>query len=279
MSILQILILAVVQGLAEMLPVSSSAHVIVAQKLMGLDPSAPEMTFLLVMLHTGTMFAALLYFGRRWLQRLSSAFLKTIALATVCTGILGFGLKIGIEKTVRTGEVESLFNNLPLIGTALLTAGLLIIYSGRKKTPLGAIGQGAISNRQSIWIGISQGLCLPFRGLSRSGTTISMGLLTGVTRELSEEFSFALAVVLTPPVVLMELKRLLKTLHQAAPGGPSLHLTQALAPGLIGMAFSFCAALIALRFLSRVLERGKWEYFGYYCLAFSAVVFGIGFYS
>ena len=63
---LQILVLAVIQGAAELLPVSSSAHVILAEKLMGLDPSKPDMVFLLVMLHTGTMFAVLVYFWPRW---------------------------------------------------------------------------------------------------------------------------------------------------------------------------------------------------------------------
>jgi len=68
MNFLQILILGLVQGAAELLPVSSSAHVIVAEKLMGLDPSSPEMTFLLVMLHTGTMFAVIVYFWNSWLS-------------------------------------------------------------------------------------------------------------------------------------------------------------------------------------------------------------------
>jgi len=66
MSFLQIMILALVQGAAELLPVSSSAHVIVAEKLMGLNPVSPEMTLLLVMLHTGTMFAVLIYFWNLW---------------------------------------------------------------------------------------------------------------------------------------------------------------------------------------------------------------------
>jgi undecaprenyl-diphosphatase len=65
-NLLQILILGLVQGAAELLPVSSSAHVIIAEKLLRLDPSAPEVTFLLVMLHTGTMFAVIVYFWRSW---------------------------------------------------------------------------------------------------------------------------------------------------------------------------------------------------------------------
>ena len=66
MTILQIVILAIIQGTAELLPISSSAHVIVAEKVMGLEPGSPEMSFLLVMLHTGTMFAVLIYFWSRW---------------------------------------------------------------------------------------------------------------------------------------------------------------------------------------------------------------------
>ena len=68
--LLKILILAIVQGAAELLPVSSSAHVIVAEKLMGLDPVSPEMTLLLVMLHTGTMFAVIVYFWKAWKAKL-----------------------------------------------------------------------------------------------------------------------------------------------------------------------------------------------------------------
>src|SRR5262245_42821243 len=72
MSYLQIAILALIQGAAELLPVSSSAHVIVAQRLMGQDPSLPQMTFLLIMLHTGTMFAVLVYFWKRWIDLLKA---------------------------------------------------------------------------------------------------------------------------------------------------------------------------------------------------------------
>ena len=66
MSILHVIILAIIQGMAELLPVSSSAHVVVAEKLMGMDPTSPAMTLLLVMLHTGTMFAVIAYFWKQW---------------------------------------------------------------------------------------------------------------------------------------------------------------------------------------------------------------------
>jgi undecaprenyl-diphosphatase len=277
MTLIQILILAVVQGLAEMLPVSSSAHVILAQKLMGLNPGAPEMTFLLVMLHTGTMIGALLYFGSRWKNQ-NLHFYKMIVLATACTGFLGLGLKLGIEKVLlegilhhTKGEVEHLFGNLFIVGTALLAAGVLILWSSKKEHHA---KDSTLTPRQSVWIGIVQGLCLPFRGFSRSGATISAGMATGVSRTLAEEFSFALAVALTPAAIALETKRLLKTMHEQA---GAFDIAHALTPGLIGMVFSFAGALIALKWLSSWLEKGRWHYFGIYCVTFACIVLAAAF--
>src|SRR6185437_14978485 len=95
MSLLNIVIPGIVQGLAELLPVSSSAHVVVTEKLLGLDPSSPPMTLLLVMLHTGTMVAVIVYFWRSWRDtyfRSVAAFKQFVALivlATVLTGVIG----------------------------------------------------------------------------------------------------------------------------------------------------------------------------------------------
>src|ERR1700758_1582114 len=125
MSLLKVIVLAVVQGLAELLPVSSSAHVVVAEKLMGLDPSSPEMTFLLVMLHTGTMFAVIAYFWKSWKQHYFSSVTKfkaialDVIIATIVTVVVGIALQWLIEKVflkeAAKAEVESLFSQLPLI--------------------------------------------------------------------------------------------------------------------------------------------------------------------
>jgi undecaprenyl-diphosphatase len=285
MNYLQILILALIQGAAELLPVSSSAHVIVAEKLMGLNPAAPEMTFLLVMLHTGTMGAVLVYFWPRWKRLIVSGpmagpdgttpswwhFPLMVLLATLVTGVLGYGLKLFIEKVVfhrllgQEGEVEDLFRNLPLIAAALFAVGIFILVAGslpaKAEVPI-------VSSRSALLIGLVQGLCLPFRGFSRSGATISTALCCGITRPLAEDFSFALAVLLTPAVIGVELIRLLKTPDWS--GGS--RLAGLLLPGLVGMALSFLAGLVALRVLSAVLEQGRWKYFGYYCILASAVV-------
>jgi len=279
LSFVQILILALIQGAAELLPVSSSAHVIVAEKLMGLNPASPEMVMLLVMLHTGTMFAVIAYFWKDWQRHYFSApgklrwFAILIVIATFCTGIVGLGLKEVIEKVFMHGaqkaEVEQLFDNLPLIAGSLAAVGVLIIIAGMReeKTP----SNREIQPAHAVGIGIVQGLCLPFRGFSRSGSTISAGLLMGLPKRALEEFSFALAVVLTPVIIAMELLRLLKS----QPPGTHLSLVHLMEPGLIGMVFSFIAGLLALKWLSRWLEAGRWKFFGIYCLVAAAVVLGI----
>jgi undecaprenyl-diphosphatase len=281
MSYVQILILALIQGACELLPVSSSAHVIAAEKLMHLDPSSPDMTMLLVMLHTGTMFAVIVYFWKGWRRDFfaSKAQFQWIAiqviLATICTGVVGFGLKEFIEKVVMHGrphaEIEDLFDNLPLIAGALVAVGLLIIYAGfhEKKAPQ----HPELQPSHSIWIGLVQGLCLPFRGFSRSGSTISTGLILGLPKQKLEEFSFALAVVLTPVAIAQEAHRLLKAHALSGPDSVA-HL---FVPGLVGMFLSFAAGLLALKWLSRWLEGGRWKFFGFYCLLAAAGVLLIHF--
>ena len=299
MPILYVILLAIVQGLAELLPVSSSAHVVVAEKLLGLDPSTPQMTLLLVMLHTGTMFAVIVYFWKTWKKAYfsSEAAFKRFALmviwATLLTGILGEAIKKVIEKTLFKGaekaEIESLFGRLDLIAPALAAAGVLILVAGilelRRRRQIGytisgeafqnalGLGDGTVNFRQSTVMGLVQGLALPFRGFSRSGTTISAGMLAEAPRERAERFSFAMAVVLTPAVVGLEALRLVKAAHEAKLAGAPIDLHGSILSSLLGMVFSFLAGLVALKWLSSWLESGRWYLFGIYCLLASAVVF------
>jgi undecaprenyl-diphosphatase len=279
MTLLKILVLAAIQGAAELLPVSSSAHVIVAAKLMGLDPTKPEMTLLLIMLHTGTMFAVILYFWNSWKTSFFTSrkifwnSAKLIVVATAITGGIGMALKSLIERfmfrSVPHAEIELLFGNLSLIAAALAAVGILIIHAGRMGNR--SREATALGLREASWIGAVQGFCLPFRGFSRSGATISTGLLLGIARTRVEEFSFALAVVLTPPLIVREVLRLLKAQETSSSQG--INLLELFYPSLLGMVLSFISGLLALRWLSRWLEGGRWQYFGYYCLCASVVVF------
>jgi len=275
----KILILAVVQGLTELLPVSSSAHVIVAEKLMGLDPTSPAMTLLLVMLHTGTMLAVIVFFWSSWKANFFSSqkdifeTIRIIIAATIATACVGILLKILIEKIILKGishpEVELLFGNLLIISASLAVVGALILCTGFKKEDLSK-EKSQVGLKAAWLIGMVQGICLPFRGFSRSGATISTGLILGIEKKRLEDFSFALAVILTPPVILMEVLRFLKAQHASAH-----HLSGTLGmflPSLIGMALSFISGMLALKWLSHWLENGRWYLFGFYCLCASVVI-------
>ena len=276
MSLLQVAILAIVQGLTELLPVSSSAHVVVAEKLMGLDPSSPPMTLLLVMLHTGTMFAVIVYFWKQWRRTYFesiAAFKKfaiSVALATALTGVIGEAIIKVIERTAfkasPKAEIEDLFSHLELIAPALAIAGILIVIAGIAERRHLASETKDLNLRQASLIGAVQGLCLPFRGFSRSGATVSTALLAGIPKVRAEAFSFALAVVLTPPVVGREALRLVRAEHISGAAG----LGSAVLPSLLGAFFAFLAGLLALRWLSRWLENGRWYLFGAYC-GFAAI--------
>jgi undecaprenyl-diphosphatase len=290
--VLHVIVLAIVQGLAELLPVSSSAHVIVAEKILqrhyaGLDPSDPQMTLLLVMLHTGTMFAVIVYFWKQWKKTYfaSADAFKRFAIraiwATLLTAVIGYPLIKVIEKTAFRGapkaEIELLFGRLDLIAPALLAAGVLILIAGlrersQKAGPANLYGS-SVTMKQAGWMGAIQGLCLPFRGFSRSGATISTGMLSGAAKERAERFSFALAVIITPAAISKEAMRLVRASHEAASIGTPVDLHSSAGIGILGMILAFFAGLVALKWLSTWLEEGRWYLFGIYCVIASGVVF------
>jgi undecaprenyl-diphosphatase len=284
MTLWHVIVLAIVQGMAELLPVSSSAHVVVAEKLMGMNPTAPEMTLLLVMLHTGTMFAVIVYFWHRWRRAFFQSwedfksFAWALIVASALTALIGGALIEAIEKVYMRGQphayVEVLFGRLDLIAVALAAVGVLILTAGLAERRSKAVEPPReavrMTPKQYALIGAVQGLAIPFRGFSRSGATISTGMLAGVRKVLAEDFSFALVIVLTPAAIAREAWRLVKMQHIQHTAA----LATAVAPSIVGLIFAFLAGLLALKWLSRWLETGKWYIFGVYCLlAAAAVVF------
>jgi undecaprenyl-diphosphatase len=188
-------------------------------------------------------------------------FAKQVIIATFLTGVVGLVLMKGLEHVMKhrnpgmqKTEVEQLFKHMELLAAGLAAAGVLILWSGlqtRKRS-----GRDDISTSDSAVLGIVQGFCLPFRGFSRSGSTISVGLLRGMAKVRVEAFSFALALVLTPFLIAWEGRRLIHDHHNLR---PVIH------QGLLGMILSFVSGLVALALLSKLLERGAWWIFGVYC--------------
>jgi undecaprenyl-diphosphatase len=222
------------------------------------------------------MFAVIVYFWQRWRDayfqnaRVFWQAAWRVVAATAVTGIIGEGIVKIFEKTVFRdaphAEIEDLFSHLELIAPALAAAGILILIAGLLEKRMRAHAE--LSLQQAGVIGLVQGLCLPFRGFSRSGATISTGMLLGIGKSQAEIFSFALAVVLTPPVVAREVLRLMRS----DPSGAGANHPSVVLLCLLGAAVAFGAGLLALKWLSRWLEAGRWYLFGIYCLAAAAVV-------
>jgi len=240
------------------------------------------------------MFAVIAYFWRQWRETYfaSADAFKRVAVrlvwATALTGVVGDALIKVIEHTLFKGvpkaQIEDLFGRLDLIAPALAAAGVLILIAGLREGRAGDAEaaeaasltrrpSGSVTMGQAGWMGFVQGLALPFRGFSRSGSTISTGMLVGASKERAERFSFALAVVLTPAVVAQEGLRLLKATHAAAATGAPIDLHGTVVMSLLGAVFSFLAGLVALKWLSSWLEHGRWYLFGIYCSVASGVVF------
>lgn len=278
-----VVILAAVQGLTELLPVSSSAHVIVTAELLHENMSTPANALLLVMLHTGTMFAVIAYFWRQWVETFFASwqafyrFARLVFVACFLSGVVALPLIKLIERALSHGNhraaVEALFHKLNWIAPALAAAGILILWAGlreaRNPDAQSTPGPQGVSWPQAVLMGILQGFAIPFRGFSRSGSTISGGLLIGGQRSEIESFSFALGVAITPLAIGWELRRVYQTAHNA---GLAVQWGPVLTPGFLGMVCAFFAGLVALKWLSKWLEQGRWYLFGIYCLAASIVV-------
>lgn len=282
MSLIHVVILAFIQGLAELLPVSSSAHVIVAAELLHENMSTPANALLLVLLHTGTMIAVVVFFWRRWVKEFLCSgakfarFFKLVFVSSFFSGLVFLPIDLLIKHVLSHGshhaDVETLFHKLNWIAPALAAVGLLILAAGlleARKPEASSTQRRGIRWPDAIVMGILQGIAIPFRGFSRSGCTISGGLFTGGERSEIESYSFAMVVAITPLAIAWELRRVV---HKAHLAGLAVHWGAVLGPGLLGMVFSFLAGLLALRWLSSWLEQGRWYWFGVYCIFFAGLV-------
>jgi undecaprenyl-diphosphatase len=242
---LKFIALGVLQGITEFLPVSSSGHLVIAQRLLGL---AGEEVALSVVLHLGTCLALVVFFYRDLLAALRSIkLLSFIAIATIITGIIGVAGK---------HFFEGLFSSPRLAALALLVTGAILILTRRymlgQRQDLNAADAAALGLAQAIAI-------VP--GISRSGITISTLLFRGLERQRSFRFSFLVSIPAIFGAAILESRDI----------GCVVKLD--FANFLAGFIFSFLAGLLSLRLLKLVMRRAKLHYFGYYCIAAAIIAF------
>jgi undecaprenyl-diphosphatase len=255
MDYLRIIILGIVQGISEFLPISSDGHLVVASKLFGVFTSRelgePEL-LVAIILHLGTLLTILVVYWRRILQLLGQdrRVLGLIAVGTLPAAIVGLLLK---------EYFGDLLVDLRLTGWMLPLNGLMLLWIG--KYPPGDTPYTELRYRQALLIGLCQALA-PLPGISRSGTTIAAGLALGLSREAAATFSFLLAVpALTGAGVLAAID-----LAGDAPTSVSA------GPLLAGAFVSFAVGLLAIHWLLRWLYQGRLYLFAWWCIGVGILV-------
>lgn len=248
-------ILGLVQGLTEFLPVSSSGHLVLAEHLVGLNPPG---VFLEVALHVATLASVLVVYGGRLMGLATGVLLgrpadrryaALLVLATIPAGLVGVTLQ---------GAVEHAFDSLTLVGAGFFATGA-ILWSTRRRGAQrelpGAGGAAGIGGAQALAV-------LP--GISRSGTTVAVGLWLGLSPVRAAEFSFLMAVPAIAGAAVLQLR-------EAAAGASSVGI----APLVLSCAIALASGVWAIRVLVALLERGRFHAFAPYCWALGVVTLGV----
>ena len=264
MSILDAIILGIVEGLTEFLPISSTAHLTIAEKLLGKDIDSDSVTAFTAVIQVGAIVAVLIYFREDILKLLSAVFggfrdeqrrksdpnwrfAWLIVLGSIPIGIVGFLARDAIKGPLR---------NLWVIGFALILWSGVMVYAERHARQ--ERGERSLTPRDVIVIGLWQCIAL-IPGVSRSGATISAGLIRGIDRVTATRLSFFLAIPALTAAGLYELK-------------DALGQGVGAAPTIVGTVVSFIVAYASIAWLLRFVAHHSIVAFVPYRVALGAIV-------
>lgn len=269
MDIIQGIIIGIVQGLTEFLPVSSSAHLVFIQKLLGVESSLAFDTFL----HLGTLIAVLWFFRYDIYKMLRSWWLSIqdilrgrfkegfyedpykrlawyVILATIPVGIVG---------VLFEDSVDALFSGALYVPAFFLFVTGTILYLSQRMTS-GKINYDTITKKEALFMGLGQA-CAILPGLSRSGTTIAAGLTIGLDKEFAAKFSFILSI----PAILGAFVLQLKDIGSAMDAN--------FLPVILGFAASIIAGYMAIKWMLDLIQNKSLDIFAYYCWLMGIIVF------
>ncbi len=259
MTILQALILGIVQGLTELLPISSSAHLNLIPWVFNWDmPDSFD-----VALHFGTLLAIAIFFFKDWIQLFVGGWKRVvhkekttegnmfwyIVLATIPGGIIGFLLDHFLEDTLKAPWI---------IAIALIVMGI-ILYIVDKKAP-SKTEYTDMSLKQTFLIGLSQALAF-IPGVSRSGVTMTTARMMGIKREAAAKYSFMLSAPIVLGATLFKLKDFVLDI-----------------PFIVGVLSSFIVGIFVIKFLLQYLQKGSFKIFAIYRIVLGFVILGLFFF-
>lgn len=262
------IILGLVQGLTEFLPVSSSGHLVIGREILGVEESG-DLVFE-VAVHAATVLSTIVVFRHQIWSLLKGLFRfryndETDYILKICVSMI----PVFIIGVFFKSFVEGLFASLFVVGVALLMTALLLFLSDRASNPrrekLSANNyRNGISYWQALAVGIGQAFAV-VPGLSRSGTTISVGLICGVRRDVMAQFSFLMVLV---PILGEAFLQLV--------GGEFTGSTLGVLPVLLGFVSAFLSGLFACKVMIAIVKKAKLTWFALYCAIVSLLIFIFG---
>jgi len=252
--LIKALIIGIVQGLTEFLPVSSSGHIVIAQEILGLENSEQENLLFAIVLHFATALSTIVIFRKDILQIFRGLFqfkqndefrfaLK-IVLSMIPAAIVGVFFK---------DTLEELFSNLRLVGFMLLVTATLLYIADRAKNT-----QKDISFKDSIIIGLAQAVAALLPGISRSGSTISTSILLGDDKNKAARFSFLMVL----PLILGATAKMYLDMDSSQ-GNTTIDME--FLPLLVGFLAAFLSGLFACKWMIEFVKKAKLKYFSAYC--------------
>lgn len=259
-------LLGVVEGLTEFLPVSSTAHLTLTEKLLGMPIAAREITAFTATVQVGSILAALIYFRAdiirlvgAWFRGLFSAQARAKPDYRMAWLVIIGSLPIGIVGLLGEDLVTGPLRNLWVVVVALLVWSVVIVYAER--TARQTRGEDSLTLVDTLLIGVVQSLAL-IPGISRSGATISVGLMRGLDRVAATRLSFLLSI---PAITAAGLYELPKSLSQGVGWGPTL----------VGVIASFVVAYAAITWMLAFVKRNSLSWFVPYRILLAVVIGGL----
>lgn len=242
---LKVLILSVLQGVAEFLPISSSGHLVLGKNILGLGEAGIRLD---IALHVGTLLAVFAFYWTvivRIIRNFEWSYVLKIILSAVPAGLVGILFK---------DRLEEMFSSSLAVGVALMCTGVILTatrFLGR--------GEKGVTFMSAIWMGLAQAVAI-LPGVSRSGSTLVAARLSKINAEKAAEFSFLMSA---PPIAGAALLEILKSLKGAESAGVEVSW------GLcaLGATVSALVGFVALKILLKSLKSDKFWLFGPYCLA------------
>jgi len=257
MEIINAIILGIIQGITEFLPVSSSGHLEIAKAILGENKVGEESLLMTVVLHFATALSTIIIFRKDILEILKGLFqFKNNDSFWFSLKIVFSMIPAALVGVFFNDEIEALFGGaLTLVGSMLLVTGLLLFLADKAKASAKKVGV-----KHAILIGISQAIAI-LPGISRSGATISTAVLLGIDKEKAARFSFLMVV----PLIFGKIaKDILSADIQ--------YETTTFIPLLVGFVFAFLTGMFACKWMIRLVKSSQLKYFAYYCFAIGGIV-------